>query len=105
VRTLFNKDGGSLQIWTSAVFGAKSIGFFEFYGVFARTRVKEVEPVRTFCGQERGQLFAILCGRPLWSFNAEKDCKYLFSSVLTVKKIEPRSVISLSYTHSIYSIS
>jgi len=26
-----------------------------------------VEPVRTFSGQEGGQFFAILCGRPLWT--------------------------------------
>jgi len=39
---------------TSALFGAKNIGFFEIYGVSART------------GGE-GQFFAILCGRPLWT--------------------------------------
>jgi len=51
---------------TSAHFGTKNIRFFEIYGVSARKR--EVEPVRTFFGQEgRSQFFAILCGRPLWT--------------------------------------
>jgi len=34
---------------TSALFGAKTFGCFEIFGVSAR--VKGVEPVRTFCGQ------------------------------------------------------
>jgi len=50
---------------TSTLFGAKNIGFFEIYGVSARTR-GGVEPVRTFCRQ-RGSIFAILCGRLLWT--------------------------------------
>jgi len=37
---------------TSALFEAKNFGFFEIYGVSARTRGEEVEPVRTFFGQE-----------------------------------------------------
>jgi len=51
-------------MWMSAFFAAKNIGFFEMYGVSARTR--GVEPVRTFCGRG-GQFFAILCGRLLWT--------------------------------------
>jgi len=31
-------DKEVLQIWTSALFGVKIIGFFEIYGVSARTR-------------------------------------------------------------------
>jgi len=51
---------------TSAFFGAKTFGFFEVYGVSARTR--GVGPVRGFCGQGgRGQFFTILCGRLLWT--------------------------------------
>jgi len=46
----------------SKLFGAKHIGFFEIYGVSARTR--EVEPVRTL--GEEDKFFAILCGSPLW---------------------------------------
>jgi len=47
-------------------FWCKSIGFFEIYGVIARTR--GVELVWTFCGQEkRGLIFANLCRRPLWT--------------------------------------
>jgi len=41
-------------MWTSALFGAKIIGFFEIHGMSARTRGE-------------GQFFAILCGRPLWT--------------------------------------
>jgi len=40
----------------------KHCGFFEIYGVFARTR--GVEPVRT--SGEGGQFLAILCENPLW---------------------------------------
>jgi len=43
---------------TSEFFGAKNFGFFESFGVSARTRGEGVEPVRTFCGQgERGSTF------------------------------------------------
>jgi len=38
-------------MWTFALFGAKIIGFFEIYGVSARSRGEGVEPVRTFCRQ------------------------------------------------------
>jgi len=33
-----DKGEGALQVWTSALFGAKNFGFFEIYGVSARTR-------------------------------------------------------------------
>jgi len=47
-----------LHMRTSALFGAKNFGFFEIYGVFARTRGEGVEPVRTFCEQGgRGSIF------------------------------------------------
>jgi len=39
------QTSGVLQIWTSALFDAKSFGFFEIYGVSARTR--GFEPVGT----------------------------------------------------------
>jgi len=56
---------GGRQKRTSALFGVKN-GFFKIYGVSAQTR--RVEPVRTFFGKEgEGQIFAILCGRALWS--------------------------------------
>jgi len=43
----------------------KNFGFFEIYGV--STRTKRVEPVQNFVDKGgRGQLFAILCRRPLW---------------------------------------
>jgi len=45
---IFGHGWGILQIWTSTLFGAKNIGFFEIYGVSARTRGEGVEPVRTF---------------------------------------------------------
>jgi len=47
---------------------ARNFGFFEIYGVPARTREEGVKPVRTFCKQEGGgHFFAILCGRLLWT--------------------------------------
>jgi len=42
---------------TSALFGAKSIGFFKIYGVSARKKGVGVEPVRTFFGQGGGVNF------------------------------------------------
>jgi len=38
---------------TSAIYSAKNFKFFEIYGVSARAREEECEPVRTLCGQER----------------------------------------------------
>jgi len=61
-------DTGGPQMRTSALFSAKNFAFFKIYGVSTRTRVERVEPVRTFFGQGwRGQFFAILCGRLLWT--------------------------------------
>jgi len=51
----------------SALFGAKHSELFEIYGMSAR-KGGEGEPVRTFYGRgERGQFFAILCGRLSWT--------------------------------------
>jgi len=51
---------------TSALFVAKNLGFFEIFGVSARTR--RVEPVRTFCGQgERGSIFRDFVRTTLWT--------------------------------------
>jgi len=52
---LRTREEGFLQRWTSALFGAKIIGFFEIYGVSSQTR--GVEPVRTFYGQWGGGQF------------------------------------------------
>jgi len=53
-------------MWTFS--GQVNFEFFEIYGISARTRSgKGVEPVRTFFEKgRRGQVFAILCGSPLW---------------------------------------
>jgi len=41
--TFFGQGGGGiLQMRTSALYGAKNFGFFEIYGMSARTRGKEV---------------------------------------------------------------
>jgi len=40
---------------TAKLFGAKMFGFFEIYGMSARTR--GFEPVRKFCGQGEGSIF------------------------------------------------
>jgi len=58
------KEGGCvLRMRTSAFFGTKKFGFFEIYGVSARTR--GVEPVRS--RGEESHFFAILYGRLLWT--------------------------------------
>jgi len=73
---LRTKGEGFIQMRTSALFGAKNIGFFEIYGVSARTRKEGVEPVRTFFGKgEGGQFFAILCVRLLWTTLYSKEMK------------------------------
>jgi len=66
-----DKGGGVLQMWISALFGAKNLGIFEIYGVSARTKGR-FEPVRTFCGQEEkgGQFYdylrSLFLRRYLW---------------------------------------
>jgi len=53
---------------TSALFDPKKFGFFEIYGVSAQSRGKggwaSANILQT---RGRGQFFAILCGRPLWT--------------------------------------
>jgi len=54
---------------TSALFDAKIIGFFEIYGLSLQTRGRRLSQCRNFADKgERDQFFAILCGRPLWTF-------------------------------------
>jgi len=53
--------GGGYPSADVRTFCFKNIGVFKIYGVSARTRRREVEPMRT---RGRGQFFAILCGRP-----------------------------------------
>jgi len=59
---------------TSALFGVKIFGFFEIYGVSAQTRRgwARADIFRTRGG--RGQFFAILYGRLLWTATNTK-CK------------------------------
>jgi len=45
----------------SALFRAKTFGFFEIFDVSVRTRGKGVEPVRTFCQQGGGVNFSRFC--------------------------------------------
>jgi len=50
---------------TSALFGGKNSEFFKIYGVSARTRGE-----RCWASADKGggdQVFAILCGRLLWT--------------------------------------
>jgi len=67
MRTLYGKGGGGLQMRTSALFGAKNVGFSEIYGVSARTRGEgRLSQFGHFTDKEC-QFFAIFCGRPLWT--------------------------------------
>jgi len=67
VRTFFGQEGRKFfQMRTFIIFNTKNSRFFEIYVVSARTRGKEVEPVRTFFGQG-DQFFAILFRRLLWT--------------------------------------
>jgi len=69
---IFCGQGGVLQMWTSALFGAKNFKFFENYGVLTWTRREMVEPVQTCC-EQGGRWSHILCwhvfyGQPLSTF-------------------------------------
>jgi len=65
VRAFCEQGGLVLQMWTSALYGAKNIRFFEIYGVSARTG-GGLSQCEHFADKERGsQFFAILCERPL----------------------------------------
>jgi len=61
VRSFFGQGGEGLviQMWTSALFGAKTSDFSKFM----------VCPHEQghFADRGGGQSFAILCGRPLWT--------------------------------------
>jgi len=59
-----------LQMRTSAILGAKKFGFFEIYGVSARTRKKRT-------------IFAILGGRLLWTAPQPNFKKMFAQSPLT----------------------
>jgi len=61
-----NKGGRVLQMRIPH-FLMQNIGFFEIYGVSARTEGEGVELVRTFADKGGGQFFAILCGRHVWT--------------------------------------
>jgi len=51
---------------TSALFGAKNLGFFEIYGVSARTG--GVKPSGHFADKEEGEsIFRFFCERLLWT--------------------------------------
>jgi len=69
IKDVRSQGRGVLQMWTSALFSTKNFGFFEIYGVSARTRGRVVEPVRRFFGQG-GVNFSRFCadffyGRPI----------------------------------------
>jgi len=52
---------------TSAFFGAKDFGFFEIYGVSARTGGRLNQCGHFVNKNGGGQFFAILCGHLLWT--------------------------------------
>jgi len=52
MRTFCGQAGRGSSVLTSARFGAKSVEFFEISSVYVEGGI---EPVRTFCGQERGR--------------------------------------------------
>jgi len=61
----FADKGGSLQLRTPHFLAQKPSNFSKF---MVCPRREGGCPVRTFCGQkERGQFFAFLCGRLLWT--------------------------------------
>jgi len=62
---LRTRGEGVLQVRTSALFVAKNCGYFEIYGVSARTRWRGCWASTDKGGG--GQLFSILCGRRLWT--------------------------------------
>jgi len=62
------KGGGGSSDVDSTLFGGKNIGFYEIYGVSARTWGRGLSQCGQFVDKEGGgQFFAILCGRLLWT--------------------------------------
>jgi len=54
----FANKGEGIQMWTSALFGAKNIGFFEVNGVSVQT--KGLQPVRIFFA-DKGRVRVNFC--------------------------------------------
>jgi len=69
VRIFFGQGGGEvLQIRTSALFGAKNFRFRNLLCVRTDMRGEGLTQCVHFADKgERGQFFAILCGRLLWT--------------------------------------
>jgi len=81
-----------LQMRTSALFSAKHFGFFEVYGVSARTMVRRLSQNGHFSGNGReGQFFAILC----WTFFMDGPRK-IFCNKVSVK---PGLLLKRNYTN------
>jgi len=97
-------------MWTSALFNAKNIGFFEIYGMSARAR--EVEPVQTFFGQGGGVNFSRFCadvlyGRPLTKINLVIliiiICNLVFKNTLFPKTVHTVEIMIEIFQHSLRS--
>jgi len=69
---------------TSALFNAINLGFFEIYGVSARTREEGVEPVRIFGGQGEVNFSRfcadVFCGRLLI-----RNCPLIHDKLRTIR--------------------
>jgi len=84
---------GVLQMQTSALSGAKKLGFFEIYGVSARTRG---ELVRTYCRQgEGGGNFSQFCAGVFYGRNlflllkiARHVLSYNFFLICKLRKLD-----------------
>jgi len=76
-----------VQLRTSALFGEQHFGFFEIYGVSARTR--GVEPVQTFCGQGEGVNFSLFCADVF--YERSRRVKYLKQQIKNFKSLNLRT--------------
>jgi len=86
---------GFIQKWTSALFGAKNDGFFETYGVSART-IASTDIFRT----RESQFFANLCGRLLWTVSWHFTTSWKISVQLKHKKLSIHAMdYSFFYKH------
>jgi len=90
---IFRKGGGRvLQMRTSALFDAKNIGFLKF--MVCQHGQRGLSQCGHFVDKGRGgQIFAILCGRLLWTAPL-----YSFQTVLCAIKTIPKAEKTVSFS-------
>jgi len=100
-------EQGVIQMWTSALFVAKTkIKFFKIYSVSTSEGTGErrwIEPVLIFFWTRGGQFFMILYGRPLWMAPEQKNSKvkhgYRPSNSYTIDSLNRVCITDIACLH------